>query len=364
MNYDSVNPDVYFNNSAKIAKKFTPDTYVLYRYFARKSGLFFGTDFIKKLSQSNPWGEEPTIDALPEGTYFSPNQVIMQVTGKFEDIVNLETDFLSILTISSTALNMQSIVREANERPVYDFSARHYPKGIWGEVACAAKLGGASGCSTNLGAYWASLYPYGNEEFAKNGVGTTPHALSAVMPENKEIKWRLFPEVKNAVYFAQLFPNKPAVVLNDYSGKELDVTKEACEVLKDYPNFWGVRLDTCGERVGQGGTESLLAGDWVKWLTGKGVTVPLCKNVREVMDACGCKDKKIMVSSGFDAKKTEFFVKHNAPFDAIGTGSFVEFNQVTADITHIKIEDRWEQRVKAGREWLAKAPSFGLERIL
>jgi len=275
-------------------------------------------------------------------------------------------------------------------------------------TACAAKLGGSSGTSSTTGAWrayndydFAVVDPCYHDTpniFSREPVGTTPHACSAVMPEDaQDWYYRIdevdvpfeapadLPEVRCAEIFARIFPSKPALVLNDYSGRELDASREAVRVLSKYPNFWGVRCDTCGERFHQGasvpysyvreGTSKLeieiACNEWEvvvdqgkKWRFGRGVTTELARNVRKAMDEAGGKNAKIMLSSGFGVEKTKFFDEEGAPFDAIGTGSFVKLLSLTSDIVAIQRHkyDPWTQRVKHGREWLAVAELNGLEQ--
>ena len=224
----------------------------------------------------------------------------------------------------------------------------------------AAFAVGCTGTSTQKGCdavqtYLAGLDPFlihssEDNRWIPTPVGTTPHALSCLMPNGE-----IYPEVLNTLLFTLQFPDKPAVILNDYSGKELEVTEQGCKILYKTPNYWGVRLDTCGERndliFRPMADMNLWSQQKSKWMYGPGVSVGLCKKVREVMNKNNCKDKNIMISSGFNLEKIKFFLENDAPFDAIGTGSFVEFGKITADI--IKVNNN--PVVKAGREWLYTA---------
>lgn len=403
--------DVYFYNAGLVAENLPYSARVRYRYFSRKPGMFFGTPFIRSLIESACYSDyaersRPIIKALPEGTLFEAKQVVMEIEWEFSKIVAFETAILGILSHCGTARAMYEIVQAAKGRPVFAFEARHFPPELAAMTACAAKLGGASGISSTTGAQAALDYRFAVVDpryydspsiFAESPSGTTPHACSAVMPENEdwyridEMKFSFdapadLPEVRCAEIFARIFPDKPALVLNDYSGRELDASRVAVQILSKYPNFWGVRCDTCGERFHQGAavpTRRIEEGIvdplrleeecavWEgsvrqerKWQSGRGVTVELARNVRRVMDEAGGRKAKIMLSSGFDAEKTKFFDENDAPFDAIGTGSFVKFHSLTSDIVAIqrRKNDPWTQRVKCGREWLAQAPLVGLKQ--
>lgn len=346
--------DVYFENAQKIISSISYKTSqtVTYTYFSRDNGIFFGAKLLDNIIKKYVGGKSPYILlTLPEKQAFEPNSIIMQVifgysnTDTMNNFMMAETELLGLLSMTKTAYNMSKIV-ELTSAPVYDFSARHYPSELAPYIALAAYIGGAAGTSTQAGCDAISNYtgePYNSP------VGTTPHALSCMMPETG-----LYSEILNTLLFALKFPNKPAIVLNDYSGQELNVTAQACKTLGKLDNFWGVRLDTCGERTDlvfspdiANDPESLTKQE-NQWYYGPGVSVKLCRAIKKVIVANGCPDAKIMVSSGFNLEKTKFFHTWDAPFDAIGTGSFVEFGRITADIT--KVNNK--RVVKAGREWL------------
>ena len=406
-NFDAAWPvDVYFPRAKVVADCLTDKRRVIYRYFAREEGMLFGTPFIKSLMEDSLIGttglerkDWPIIRILPEGAYFKPAQVIMEIETIFQLSVAAETSILGILSYCGAALRMNRIVKAARGRPVYAFEARHFPPPMAAMTACAAKLGGASGTSCTTGAALARTYEYGSPSFDRTewiegfkesnprfdlcAVGTNPHASAAIMPmEGEEDSFVIgasrlsfmappdLPEVRNAEIFLKAFPGIPSLVLNDYSGRELDASRLAARLFKDEPNFFGVRCDTCGERFHQGASfpnRDLMVSEFKmsredKWKFGRGVTIELLKNVRKAMDGEeNGKRLKIMASSGFNEAKTAFFDKEGAPFDSVGTGSYVHLIGVTSDIVAVKRGDgEWKRRVKAGREWLADKKPEGL----
>lgn len=363
--------DIYFEKSKTSAEKSNlGDTRVTYKYFTRKQSLMFGGPLLAEIIRERNLVEkikkgEITIRLLKDGSPISPHQVVMTVSGKFSDVVELETEFLSILSLCGTAYKMSQITKIVPDMPVFDFSARHYPSSLTKYIAAAAKIGGAYGTSTKEGADFAAKYPYPDPitfpKFAETPVGTCPHALSAIaanMSGNfisaKGLPRDLihYPEISAALLTKEAYPEEPFVVLIDFTGKELDVVLRSLQLFRDDELFWGFRLDTCGERIAQGCSPNVPFGaPSHKAEEVFGVTPTLCKKVREVMDRCGCKDKKIMVSSGFGPEKVERFLAEKAPFDSIGTGSFVDFISFTADI--VRVDGKIV--VKAGREWLAES---------
>jgi nicotinate phosphoribosyltransferase len=170
-------------------------------------------------------------------------------------------------------------------------------------------------------------------------------------------------------------PDAAVTDLVDYEGCELDVARQAFEVLGK--KLFAVRLDTHGGRYHQGVCEDCFceAGfkekvghyckDLIKDFTkqtgydpqevekyyyGKGVTIEATFLMRRFLDSIGANDVKIVVSSGFNEKKVAAFRHANAPMNFIGTGSWVRFAMFTADITHVMEDGRWVHRGKVGRD--------------
>jgi len=401
--------DVYFLRAAQVASCLPDRWRVLYRYFAREKGLFFGTPFIQSIMRELvnsipglPAEHLPVVRALPEGTEFEAKQCIMEIDTPFEVSVAAETSILGILSLCGAAYRMRRIVEAAKGRPVFAFEARHYPPSMSALTACAAKLGGASGTSSTVGSDLANTYPFCTgvlqdwpegaswPTFVDKPVGTNPHASATIMPNGADDHFLVdgvpiqfkspadLPEVRNAEIFLSIMPGIPSLVLNDFSGRELDASRAAVEHLGSYEHFWGVRCDTCGERFHQGarwaGNSNMdkIVSEWkansdtqMLWTEGKGVTVELLRNVRKAMDEVGGQKFKIMASSGFNDEKTAFFEQAGAPFDSVGTGSFVHLIGVTADIVGRRKakDDPWEPCVKAGREWLMNQMPEGLLEV-
>lgn len=167
-----------------------------------------------------------------------------------------------------------------------------------------------------------------------------------------------------------MFPDDPITVLVDYEGRELDVAKQAYEVLGE--KLFAVRLDTHGGRNMQGTctlNEKHRAAEYVnnvscgrfdtfslghlnyaeKYFYGNGVTIEATYKMREYLDNIGARNVKIVVSSGFNEDKVMYFREMSAPMDFIGTGSWMDFMMFTADISHVYENGKWKFRTKVGR---------------
>lgn len=357
--------DEYFNRCAVIVAD-TPQyaRRVRYAVFAREGGVLCG------INRSIAFIDQQCVGPLRifarrDGDRFAANEVVLIIEGMFGELVNLETTYLGMLAFSGAATSMRRIVEAAGKALVIDMAARHYPFEIIEQTAYAAAVGGAAGTSTRAG--WRYVHKWlglGHDDLIRVGdeaprvyglYGSIPHALNAVYGGSS---------IEAAVAYHERLPEVPLTVLIDFEGRELDVCREA------YARFgrdlFAVRLDTSGSRVHQGGHETpqkelvdrilATAADpeaarraLDRYGFGKGVTIEAVYNVRRVLDEIGARHTQIVVSSGFDVEKVSAFRACNAPMDAIGTGSWVEFLMFTSDVTHVERDGRWVPCCKAGR---------------
>ena len=337
---------------------------VRYAVFARRGGVVCGINRAVNFVRRQCVGPL-TVDARSDGDAFRPNEAVMVIEGLFGELVNLETTYLGMLAFSGASSRMADIVRAADGVPVVDMSARHYPYEIIEQTAYAAAIGGASGTSTAAGHRYVQRWlGIGESGFIRVGkrdpidfklYGSIPHALNAVFEGSS---------VESAkAYFAR-FPDLPLNVLIDFEGRELDVCREAAHTFGK--SLAAVRLDTHKARIHQGGhdqpvpemVERILASAPDKnaaaqaleeYGFGAGVTVEAVFDVRRALDEAGAKHARIVVSSGFDAKKVAAFRNAGAPMDAIGTGSWMDFLMFTSDVTQVLNGERWIDRAKSGR---------------
>lgn len=367
--------DEYFNNCRKIAVR-NPELMgkkVRYKAFARENGIVVGSNKSVNFIRENTYGPIRIL-GLKDGDIFHPGEPVLIIEGNFYELVVLETTYLGFLSYSGAVTEMAKIVRSANGTPVIDMSARHFPWQIIEETALAAYLGGAAGTSTQAGYDYVKKWYGPADDF--NLYASLPHAMAAVVAEMAE-KEGLFPSVMAAKLFHETFPDRPITALVDYEGRELDVAKQAHEVLGD--KLFAVRLDTHGERQMQGTNPykeghdpeiekyfqlktgralSQLISEFTglhnvpkawKYYVGNGVTIEAAYVMREFLNSIGAKNVKIVVSSGFNKNKVTAFREAGAPMDFIGTGSWLKFTMFTADISDVWENGAWKPRLKVGR---------------
>ena len=352
--------DKYFLRSKDILETEGINPLVRYQVFARQNipelqGVDETVDFVK-----NVVGNRAKIYALKDGQEYTANEPIIKIEGRVQDLIDLETVYLGILSGNLTGdIDLQevkqkarAVVNAANNKPVYYFGARHFAPELDKGIAKICQEEGFAGCSTDIGA----------KAWNSKGRGTIPHALilayTAYMQENG-IKGN--PTVEAAKAFDRNIDEKvPRIILPDTFNREIKDTIATAKVL---PNLVGARIDTCGENYTQGEKEIQLPNLNVnpKYLQGKGVTIASVWALRKGLDDAGFGNLEIMVSSGFNEEKTTAFIEadrvyqelYGKPlFDSIGTGSLAKPVMTTSDIVAYfnERQNKWLPLSKKGRD--------------
>lgn len=211
------------------------------------------------------------VHAMPEGTPFFPNEPVLRVTAPLLEAQLVETFLLSTLNFQTlVATKAARIVEAARGRPVYDFGFRraHGP-GAAMHATRAAIIGGCAGTSNVLAA----------RELGVPSVGTMAHSWIMAHDSEKEA----------FESFARLFP--AATLLIDTFD-----TAEGARLASKIPGIGAVRIDS-GD----------LASEAVK--------------VREILDAAGRPDCKIVASSDLNEYKIARLLADGAPIDVFGVGT-------------------------------------------
>jgi nicotinate phosphoribosyltransferase len=286
--------------------------------------------------------------ALPEGSGFAPLEPVMRIEGPLCDVIELETLYLGILTSRTSLANgvpwpdpgavtsrAAALRQVLPDKHLMYFGARHWHWSMEETLCQAAVAGGFDSCATDAGAHAAGLAA---------GVGTIPHALVLAFAHRYGCEQATCQAA--AAFDRHIEAACPRVALVDTFNKEVDDSLATARTLGE--RLWGVRLDTSGERIGQGGT----AFDGRAYQTGPGVTVAGVRAVRNALDAAGFVHVNIVLSSGFgDLAKAAAFAadeaRHGRLFESVGVGGLFEAWYATADI----VRADGQALAKAGRSF-------------
>ena len=159
---DGINPHVVMEVTASAL----PDTWA----------AFCGLSDVLALLEGLP----VTVDAMPEGTVFYPDEPVLRIAGKYRDFCCYETAILGFLCHASGIATAAAHIRlAARDRPVYSFGSRRQHPAIARMIERAAWIGGVDGVSNTSA-------PAGMPV-----VGTMPHAF-VMCYETPEDAWRSF----------------------------------------------------------------------------------------------------------------------------------------------------------------------------
>jgi len=267
--------DIYFLRSEEILRKEGKNPLVVMEITAAglpdEWGVFCGLEDVLTLLEGLP----VTVDAMPEGTMFLPNEPVLRVTGKYLDFARYETSILGFLCHASGIASAAAHIRVCAEgRPVYSFGSRRQHPVIASMVERAAWVGGVDGVS-NTGAH---------PDIPKSG--TMPHAF--VMCYNS-------PEEAFASFGRYAPPEVPRIMLSDTF---CDEKREALVAAAQGAS--AVRLDTPRSR--RGNMRSII------------------NEVRWELDAHGYPGVKIFLSGGVTRDEV---IEYRDIVDAFGIGGAI-----------------------------------------
>lgn len=333
--------DKYFLRSKEILKKDRLNPEVTLQVFMRNGNCkVHGIN--EALAILDKYAKKVKVWSLKEGSRIAPCETVMLIQAPVQRIIDLETMYLGVISAETTIKNdwkdidlrvvednMREVVEVAKPRPVMYFGARHWRWDRDAEISKACFKGGASDCSTDIGA----------GTVGKRGVGTIPHALEAVYHWKygmKEAVWRSIEAFDN-----HMDKKIPRVALVDYANREvLDSLWCSHIILRERGlKSFAIRIDTCGENFMQG-----VAPGINSHYMQKGVSVYGVYLVRRMLYEAGYNNTKIVLSSGFaDSDKIKLFIEAEKRygvklFNSLGVGQVFYSRTATGDI--VKVEGR------------------------
>ena len=354
--------DKYFLRAKEILVKDELNPMVKVQVFIRRGYCkLYGIDeAIAIIMNYAPNNKLVKINALQEGDHFEPSETLMTIEAPIQEIIDLETMYLGVLSAETTlendkeAVNLSSVTRRmkklvelVGDRPISYFGARHWRWDLDAAISQASFDGGAESCSTDKGA----------DVVDKEGIGTIPHSLEAIYDwRNKE------GPVFGATMAFHSWMDKaiPRIALVDYSNEEITDSLALARELGD--KLYAIRIDTCGENYMQG-VMPLFKGGFNNWWISRGVSIQGVYLVRKILNDSGYNEVKIVLSSGFgNSEKVRAFIDAEKKlgirlFGSLGVGGIFESRVATADI----IEVEGKEIHKVGRN---PRPNKRLKRVV
>lgn len=306
----------YFLKTEKIIKEKFPNTIVTMQWFTRKDSRLCGVDEAIALLHTfakNP--QDLKIEALNDGDYVSPMEPVLKVHGRYEDFGYLEGAIDGILARrTSVCTNCDEVMKVKSDKSTVMFfgdrddDPRNHPGDGYAAYVAGVKLV----CTDAMG-----------EWTGQKGIGTMPHAL-IVMHEMDLIS--------ASEDFYNTFPNDNLTILVDTNN---DVITDTLLVARHFKEkLWGVRLDTSISLQDKYFERNPVDDPSIET---HGVNLTLVKALRKALDEENFNHVKIVVSSGFDAKKVKLFTENNTPVDTYGIGgSLIKCTRsFTGDVVNI-----------------------------
>ncbi len=270
--------DLYFVRTRELlayaGKERTP---VVAEIFCSRPGVLAGVEEAFNLLKN----KNVSLWAVPEGKEMEQKEVVMRISGPYDEFGMYETALLGMLASASGWATAARACRDAaGDKPVFCFGARHVHPAVAPVMERSSIIGGARDCSCIMGA----------KLLGKEPVGTVPHAAILIIGDT----------VETALLYDKVMPlESPRIILVDTFKDEAEETLRVADALKD--RVYGVRLDTPGERGG--------------------VTPGLVREIRARLDMAGYSHVIILVSGGITAERIPLLAEAGA--DAFGVGSYI-----------------------------------------
>lgn len=253
-----------------------------------------------------------SVDAMPEGTVFYPNEPVLRISGRYRDFCRYETAILGFLCHASGIATAAAHIRiAAGDRPVYSFGSRRQHPAIAAMIERAAWIGGVDGVSNTCA-------PEGMPV-----VGTMPHAF-VMCYKKPEDAWRAFDRSAPA--------SVPRIMLCDTYCDEKTESLRAAEC-----GAAAVRLDTPRSR--------------------RGNMRAIIEEVRWELDAHGYDNVKIFLSGGVTR---EDVIAYRDCVDAFGVGGAIA-NAPVIDFAMDIVEIGGKPKAKRGKRSGVKQVYAGKE---
>src|SRR5688572_29148736 len=342
--------------------------------------------FVNTFDQMEVWAVHDGMEAPYEGEVLSVTPV-MKVRGRYRDFAVLETPTLGALTRGSrVATNVYEVLKAARGKQVLFFPARfdaHEVQAADGYAYQVAVQLFNQNFGKSLAAY-VSTDAQG-DWWGGAGGGTVAHSAIACFLGDTAEATMAFAATRPAeiprialVDFRNDCVGTSLTVIRTMFRRYLELVRAGREEEARKYKLFGVRPDTGANlrdiSVPPLGDKRLDCGvnprlvfmmreaidrEWQEW----GLSGPELEIAEKY-----CRDVKIAVTGGFTPARIKSFEDLDVPADLYGVGSYLlsscdvcgTNNDYTADVVRVKIEGRWYDLAKTGRQ---ACDNLMLERV-
>ena len=213
------------------------------------------------------------VHGVPEGTLVFAGEPILQVTAPIAEAQIAETYLLSVINFETlVASKAARVIHAAGGRPVLEFGTRRAQGPEAGLRAARAAYVGGCAATSNVEAGRLYGIPV---------AGTAAHSWTQVFPTERE----------SFAALLDVFPDTGVLLIDTYD--MLEGAETAATLGRKFP---AVRLDS-------------------------GNLLENSRQVRNILDAHGLQDTKIIASGDLNEHRIEKLVKAGAPIDSFGVGT-------------------------------------------
>lgn len=326
----------YFLKSRKIVSEQCPNHIATMQFFQRTDDCkVCGLDeAIALIHTFAVHPEELEIVALNDGDIVSANEPVLKITGKYENFGFLESMIDGILARrSSVCTNCYRVLKALDGNDCFSMADRQDDYLTQIGDGYATYVAGIKKVSTDAQGYW----------WGGKGMGTMPHALIEISDGDV---------CRASDMYLASYPDTLITALIDYNN---NVTVDAIKLAKHLgKKLRAIRVDTSKSLIDHYFDDKDTSG-----FDPHGVCKELIFALRKILDDNGFDYVKIIVSSGFDAKKIEEWVKLKVPVDTYGVGTSL-VNNTTVGFTGDLVTLDGHPQAKEGRRDI---PSSRLQKV-
>ena len=322
---------IYFWKARKVAAHHQHQDLVTMQFFQRHDhaklcGIEHVLQTIKRDSDNY---QALTVYALADGAMINAEDIVLTITGHYEDFAFLEGKIDGILASETTVCtNSYRVVQAAQSRPVIYMNDRNSYIETQKYDGYAAYIGGIRYFTSHE---QVKLIPQQDDVIV---IGSIPHSLIQLHTGNL---------VQTMQHYHAVFGDEPLTALVDYHN---NTVVEAVKLAKAFPELSAVRLDTSPHLVDEWLAENYRPLSHEQW----GVNATLVKALRQALDDAGFSRVKIIVSSGLNPQRIEKMMTNDAPVDWFGVGFYLSTNKINFTGDSVLLNQKPE--AKTGRKSL------------